>query len=142
MVARDCEDTLDDHAKFPSVYDPRVFGDNSETSHYWDFDLAGDEYWLPFPPDAVGVLYPVATLDRGDHWVYRDGNTCYCVSGGGVDTFGRAEISSLPAEVREGLVGICHAVNVVALLDGGTDAVISINDFGGKLLAIGVVLGV
>ncbi len=142
MVARDCEDTLDDHAKFPSVYDSWLFDDNSETLNYWDFDLAGDEYWLPFPPDAVGVLYPMATLDRGVNWWTGNGDDDCRLGRNWVDTFGRAEINSLPAEVREGFVGICHAVNVVALLDGGTDSVISINDFGGKLLTIGVVLGV
>ena len=92
MAPRDCKDTLDEHATFPRVYDPRVFGDNSETSHYWDFDLAGDEHWLPFPPDAVGVLYIVALVDA---WVNRwtwDGNDDYRVGRDWVDTLGRAEI--------------------------------------------------
>ena len=92
MAPRDCKDTLDEHAKFPRVYDPRVFGDNSETSHYWDFDLAGDEHWLPFPPDAVGVLYPVATLDSWVDWWTGNGDDDCRLDRNWVDTLGRAEI--------------------------------------------------
>ena len=92
MVARDCEDTLDDHAKFPSVYDSWLFDDNSETLNYWDFDLAGDEYWLPFSPDVVDILYLVATLYAGTDWGTGDGNDDYCVGRGGVGIVGGAKI--------------------------------------------------
>lgn len=39
----------------------------------------------------------------------------------------------------EGLVCVGHAVDVVALFDGGTDAVVGIHDFGGEFLTVGVV---
>lgn len=92
MVARDCEDTLDDHAKFPSVYDSWLFDDNSETLNYWDFDLAGDEYRLPFPPDAVGVLYLVVTFDYWGNWIDGDGNVDCRVGVGWVDFVGGTEV--------------------------------------------------
>src|SRR3970040_856137 len=44
-------------------------------------------------------------------------------------------IIGLPLEVAEGLVGLRHAMGVLAALDGRADAVRGIHELGGQLLA-------
>jgi len=83
---------VDDDATFSRFFDSWIFSDNSATTHHWNFDLARDEYWLPFPPDVVGILYPMAPVDDRDNRIYWDEYVDCRVGGGGVNTFGGAEI--------------------------------------------------
>lgn len=92
MAPRDYKYSLDDDATIPSVFDPRIFGDNSATPDNWNFNLAGIEPRVPFPADAVGILYPMATIDAGDYWINGDGNVDCRIGGGRINTFCSTEI--------------------------------------------------
>lgn len=91
---------MDDHATFPRIFGPWVFGDDPETPDYWDFGLAGIEPWLPFPPDFVGIFYPMATFDYWGNRIYGDGNVDCRVGGGWVDFECGAEIITLACVVK------------------------------------------
>lgn len=132
---------MDDDATFPRFFDTGIFGDNSTTPNYWDFGLAGYESRLTISADVVGILYSLAVVYSRDNRIYRDGDTHCSVGGGGIDFVSSAEIN-LPAEVTKGLVGIGHAVNIVALLNRGTLVVVGIHNLGGEFLPVSMILGV
>jgi hypothetical protein len=50
---------------------------------------------------------------------------------------GRVKVFQLPTEVCEGLVGLGHFVNIVALADGSTLALVGLHDLGCERLAHG-----
>jgi len=85
---------VDGHATFSRFFDPRILNDDPETTDNRDFDLVGDEYRFPFPPDAVGILYLVATLYSWVNWIDGDGNIDCRVCGGGIGFVGGTKVNS------------------------------------------------
>ena len=83
---------MDGYATLSHILDPWIFGDNPATAHYRDFDLARHEYWLAFSPDAVDILYLVATLYTRTHWWTGNGDDDYCVRRDWIGFVGGAEI--------------------------------------------------
>ena len=54
--------------------------------------MASIESRAPFPPDVVGILYPLALVDSRINWVDGDGNIDRRLGGGWVDFVGGAEV--------------------------------------------------
>lgn len=92
VVARDHPDPVDDYSTLLGILNPWILGDDSKTANNWSFDLARNEYWLPFPPDVVGIFYIVVVVDTRDYWINGDGDTNCGVSGGGIHFVGGTKI--------------------------------------------------